>query len=212
MSPSRKNKRASHLQWVIRYAPNLPQLLDSPSLKPEESYWRSPFLTAGLAMSGAGEAVGVALAVLPLIIKAVESYEKIGDLVSTYRKYSKVVERFNIQLSTQKTIFRNECVLLLSDVGDDAKWRMHEIFSENRPATSIRPIFLTRDEHLWTDERIFERMNEREHDSYKQLAALLGLIGETLELISEETQRYRQEQLGDNASRPNVSNLITGLP
>lgn len=158
-------------------------------------------------MSGAGEAVSVALAVLPLIIKAVESYEKIGDLVSTYRKYSKVVERFNIQLSTQKTIFRNECVLLL---GDDAKWRMHEIFSENRPATSFRPI--VRDEHLWTDERIFERINEREHDSYKQLAALIGLIGETLELISEETQRYRQEQLGDNASRPNVSNLITGLP
>lgn len=39
-------------------------------------------------MSGTGEAVGVALAVLPLIIKAVESYKKIGDLGSTYRKYS----------------------------------------------------------------------------------------------------------------------------
>lgn len=153
-------------------------------------------------MSGA-EAVGVAFAVLPLIIKAVESYQKIGDLSDTYRKYSKVVKRFDIQLSTQKAIFRNECVLLL---GDDAKCYMHEIFPDDRQH-DVRPI-LTRNEDIWADGRISQRMNEREYDSYNQLAALLGHIGETLEQISDETQRYRQDQLGDNASRPNVSKPI----
>lgn len=115
-----------------------------------------------------------------------------------------IVERFNIELSTQKALFRNECVLLL---GEDAK--CYEIFPEDRRGhPNFRPI-LARNE---TDERISQRMNERENDSYKQLAALLGLIGETLEFIFDETQRYRQEQLGDNASPPSVSKLIAKLP
>lgn len=68
-------------------------------------------------------------------------------------------------------------------MGDDAKSYMHEVFAESRAEGPI----LVRDEHLWTGERISQRLNEREYDSYKQLAALLGLIGETLELIPEET-------------------------
>lgn len=133
-------------------------------------------------MSGAGEAVGLALAVFPLISKAFESYEKIGDLVGTYRKYSKVVERFNMEISTQKTLFRNECFLLFGDVGVDANWSMHP-----------------------------DLLDKRNYDSCKQLTALLGTIVETLDLICEETQRYRQEELRDKVSRPNVSERIAKL-
>lgn len=129
-------------------------------------------------MSGAAEAVGLTFTVCTLIVKVFESYEKISDLFGTYRKYSKVVERLNIELSTQKIIFQNECSLLSGAVGVDAKWSMHP------------------------------DLDKRNNDSCKQLTDLLRLIVETLDLIWEETQRYRREELRDNDSQPNVSKRI----
>lgn len=146
------------------------------------------------------EAVGLILGVLPLIIKTVESYEKIGELIGTYRKYSKAVSKFNIELSTQRTIFQNECTLLLSEVVDDRRV-LREIFSEPVVANSVRTS-LQNNENL--EHKLSQRMNERVHDSYKQIAATLRRIGDTLNSIYEETKGYH-EQLGDDTSRPSVS-------
>lgn len=54
-------------------------------------------------------------------------------------------------------------------------------------------------------------LDECNSDSCKQLTALLGLIRKTLDIICEEIQRYRQEELTDNVSRPNVSKRIAKL-
>lgn len=129
-------------------------------------------------MSGAAEAVGLTFSVCTLLVKVFESYEKIGNLVGTYRKYSKEVEKLNMELSTQKVLFENECSLLSGAVGVDAKWSMHP------------------------------DLDKRNEASCKQLTDLLRLIVETLDLICEEIKRYRREELRDIDSQSNVSKRI----
>lgn len=148
-------------------------------------------------MSGV-EAVGLALGVLPMIIVAIEKYEKIGDLIGTYRKYSKAVGRFSTELAVQRVIFQNECVLLLSQVVDDGR-ALHDMFNE--PAHSLRAS-LRNDAKL--DQKLLQRMNERAHDSYEQIVTLLQFIGQTLRQIYEETKGYRDDL--NREAKPEVGN------
>lgn len=145
-------------------------------------------------MSGGEAIVGLVLGVLPLIIRAVESYEKIGDVVATYRKYSKAVHIFSTELSTQKTIFQNECTLLLAEVVDN-RWLLHEMFSESAGAEHSMRLSLRNDWDL--ERKLSEHMNGRTRNSYKQLVALLDLIAQNLEEIYEDTKQYQ-------SSRPDV--------
>lgn len=145
-------------------------------------------------MSGAEVIVGLVLGVLPLIIKAAESYKKIGEVIATYRKYSKAVHIFNIELSTQRTIFQNECTLILAEVVNNPVL-LNEMFSE--PAGAENSIRLSLRNNPNT-EQLSERMIERILDSYKQLEVLLKLIAQNLEQIYEDIKQYQ-------SSRPDVS-------
>lgn len=139
-------------------------------------------------MSGVEAIAGLVLGVLPLIIKAVESYKKIGDVVATYRKYSKAVHIFSAELSTQKAIFQNECTLLLADVVDD-RWLLHEMFSESTGAE--RGIRLSLGNNRNLERKLSVHMNRRIGNSYEQLVVLLGLIAQNLEEIYEDTKQYQ---------------------
>lgn len=146
-------------------------------------------------MSGGEAIVGLVLGVLPLIIRAVESYEKIGDVVATYRKCTKAVHIFSTELSTQKTIFQNECTLLLAEVIDN-RWLLHEMFSQSAGAEHSMRLSLRNN---WDLERTLrEHMNGRTRNSYNQLVALLDLIAQNLEEIYEDTKQYQ-------SLRPDVS-------
>ncbi len=145
-------------------------------------------------MSGAEVIVGLVLGVLPLIIKAAESYKKIGEVIATYRKYSKAVHIFSIELSTQKTIFQNECTLILAEVVDNPV-PLNEMFSQ--PAGAVDSIRLSLRNNRNMDQ-LSERMIGRILDSYKQLEVLLELIAQNLEQIYENIQQYQ-------SSRPDVS-------
>lgn len=146
------------------------------------------------------EVVGTVLAVLPLIVTAIEHYEKIGDLILTYRRYSKEVRKFNTELAVQRVIFQNECVLLLSEVVDDER-ALRDMFKE--PTHGLRKC-LRDDDNL--DRKLGQRVNERVHDSYKQIAALLELTQQSLEQIYEETKNYEGE-LNHDASKPDVNDI-----
>lgn len=150
------------------------------------------------------EVAGIVLGVLPLIVEAIESYEKIGDLILTYRRYSKEVGKFNTEIAVQRVLFRNECVLLLSQVVDDER-ALHDMFNE--PAHGLRNC-LRNDDNL--DRKLLQLMNERVHDSYKQIVALLGLIRQSLEQIYGETKNYEGE-LGDDASKPDVNDIALSV-
>lgn len=141
-------------------------------------------------MSGAEVIVGLVLGVLPLIVKAAESYKKIGEVIATYQKYSKAVHIFNIELSTQRTIFQNECTLILAEVVSNPD----EMFSEPAGAEDSIRLSLRNNPNM---EQLSERMIERIHDSYKQLEVLLKLITQNLEQIYEDIKQYQ-------SSRPDV--------
>lgn len=145
-------------------------------------------------MSGAEVVVGLVLGILPLIIRAAESYKNIGEAIATYRKYSKAVHIFNIELSTQRTIFQNECTLILAEVVKNPVV-LNEMFSE--PAGAEDSIRLSLRDHSNMGQ-LSERMNKRILDSYKQLQVLLELIAQNLEQIYEDIKQYQ-------SSRPDVS-------
>ena len=62
------------------------------------------------------EAVGVVLAVLPLIISAAENYGRCFRPIERYFHFSSRVDRFRQRFEIQKTIFRNQCRILLEDI------------------------------------------------------------------------------------------------
>lgn len=153
-------------------------------------------------MSGAEVIVGLVLGVLPLIIRAAESYKKIGEVIATYRKYSKTVHIFNIELSTQRTIFQNECTLILAEVVNNPLV-LNEIFSKPAGAEERIRLSLRDNSNM---EQLSERMNKRILDSYKQLEVLLGLIAQNLDQVYEVIGQYQ-------SSRPDVSaHLALSLP
>ena len=64
------------------------------------------------------EAAGLVLAILPLLISSVQQYDDITSCFARYRNLAPEVNRFQLRLKTQRTIFQNECRLLLSNVVD----------------------------------------------------------------------------------------------
>ena len=62
------------------------------------------------------EAVGVALGGLSLLVSAVEHYEQCLRLLKCFGDFTAQATPFRKQLNIQKTIFRNQCCLLLRNV------------------------------------------------------------------------------------------------
>jgi hypothetical protein len=87
---------------------------DTPSsLVVKNHHLSSLYLEETIRMTGV-EAAGFVLGVLPLMISAAEHYEDVFRPFKRYRKFAPELELYQQQLGTQKTIFRNECHLLLA--------------------------------------------------------------------------------------------------
>lgn len=67
--------------------------------------------------------VGIVLAVLPLVISAAENYKKVYLPFERFRKFAPEVRQFLCKLKIQRTLFREECRLLLSQVAGDEEVR-----------------------------------------------------------------------------------------
>lgn len=64
-------------------------------------------------MSGL-EIFGLVLGGLPLLVTAAEGWDKVLGLLNRWRKYAPAVEEFQQKLTMEKTIFRTECLLILT--------------------------------------------------------------------------------------------------
>ena len=62
------------------------------------------------------EALGIVLAILPLLVSAAEHYDDCLRPFIRYRRFASKVDRFQQKLSIQRTVFRNECRILLESV------------------------------------------------------------------------------------------------
>src|SRR5690349_8666010 len=69
-------------------------------------------------MSGP-EIAGLAVGILPILVKVVKSYSTVADGLHTFRHYSREVKVISLQLNVQNGIFLNHCRLLLRLVEDD---------------------------------------------------------------------------------------------
>jgi hypothetical protein len=127
------------------------------------------------AMSGAETVVGLVLGILPLLISTAEHYETILRPFRRYRRYAPELLLYQKQLGTQKTIFRNECMLLLTTLTDNhtAKLMLKE---SNHPS--------------WTDTDLDESFAQQLGDSGNACKTLIDLIDETLKAVEEEAENF----------------------
>jgi hypothetical protein len=66
------------------------------------------------------EAVGLALAILPLVIEALKAYSHVCNKARVFRQYSREVTNIQVLFDGQKAIFVNECRLIFHFVlGDE---------------------------------------------------------------------------------------------
>jgi hypothetical protein len=65
-------------------------------------------------MSGAETIIGLVLGVLPLLVSTAEHYDDVFRPFRRYRRFSKELKKFQQEFLGHKTVFHNECLLLLS--------------------------------------------------------------------------------------------------
>ena len=116
------------------------------------------------------------LAVLPLIVSALENYEYTFQpivIFSSKRRYQREVERFYNVLKVHRLDFENECFLLLHSI---ASYRDIEAMRSDLQST------------MWRDKRLEARLKDRLEHSYEACSSALTLINNVLTDILEETR------------------------
>ncbi|TAQ84987.1 hypothetical protein B7494_g6697 [Chlorociboria aeruginascens] len=121
-------------------------------------------------------AAGIALAVIPLIISAVENYEVTFQPFVTYCRYVKEIERFTARLDAQRAIFRNECQLLFLAVSN---------------GQNLNDVLNNSNHPIRNDREISRRLQDLLGSSYTTCVKILTLIKDTLEEITQETKDFR---------------------
>lgn len=125
-------------------------------------------------MADPATAAGLALAVIPLIVSALENYEYTFQPIIIFSKqYRKEVEKLQKALKIQKVNFANECALLLHSV------------TGNRGNLMIDDL----EDPLWRDSEVLEsRLRDRLSDSYDGCVSSLSLINDILLEILRDTK------------------------
>jgi hypothetical protein len=116
-------------------------------------------------------AAGLALGVLPLIVSALENYDRIFQpLIIFTRSCRKEAEYFQLALRVQRTAFRNACRLLLYSA-TEYKLAVPDMLSGSQH------------QHLWRDGRFRERLEAQLGDSFEACVAALTLVKQTLDYL-----------------------------
>lgn len=124
------------------------------------------------------EVAGLAIALLPLLVSAAEHYEDCISPILRYRTIAKDVHLFQRCLEVQKSIFKNQCRILLEGVVD------HDIATRMLAAGSRDP--------LWRSTTLENKLAESAGNFSKQACVTsIQLISERLEIITEESQRVQ---------------------
>ena len=117
--------------------------------------------------------ISLALGVAPLIISALENYERtFQPLVIFSRDCQREVERFHLALSVQKTAFANSCHLLLS------------LVTAHREDV---PQMLDNAQHpLWQDVGFRDELRSQLGESYAACVAAVTLVQQTLDRVIQK--------------------------
>ena len=140
--------------------------------------------------------VGLVLGVLPLIISALENYEVTFRPFVTYCRYSKELRDFHTRLATQKQLFKDYCLILLSRIGA-AKLLESPSASKSRWRAGLL------DE---SEQKLADRVTKYLGRSHDTCRSLIELIERTVLSIQQETQNLKEI---DSQVRPNPVTLAT---
>ncbi len=117
-------------------------------------------------------AAGLALAILPLIVAALENYEYTFQPVIIYSsRYRKEVKKFQDQLKVENFVFRHECHLLLRDVTSD----------------DIKSMLDNPKHVLWSNKELEARLEGQLNECCEACISALRLINEVLQDIAKST-------------------------
>ena len=119
---------------------------------------------------------GLALGVLPLLISAVEHYDDCLRPFIRYKNFAKEADRFQDSLDIQKTIFKNQCRILLEEIID------HDVASSmlNGPSGANHP--------SWSNIELEEQLVQLLGESRSACLATVKMIEERLRDIDSESQ------------------------
>ena len=116
------------------------------------------------------EVAGLALGVTPLILSALENYERILRPLQIFSKdYTKEADNFQLALRVQKEVFANECQILLRSVAE------HQ--------NEVRQMFNNYQHPLWQDQDFGEQLHARLGDAFEGCIAAVTLVERTLSHI-----------------------------
>ncbi len=128
-------------------------------------------LEASIPCMDPATAAGLTLGVLPLILSALENYDRIFQpLIIFTRSCRKEAEYFQLALRVQRTAFKNACRLLLYSA-TEYKLAVPDMLSGSQH------------QHLWRDRRFRERLEAQLGDSFEACVAALTLVKQTLDYL-----------------------------
>jgi hypothetical protein len=118
-------------------------------------------------MSGL-EVVGVVLGTIPLIISAVEHYERVIDTVRMLRRRAKVMHALARSLRTEQRILENTCETLLGGIV---------------PADGVKPLLAEPFGPLWQDNKIQLAVDRRLDHTAADFRDLVKAMVEALQYL-----------------------------
>lgn len=123
-------------------------------------------------MSGI-EIAGLALAVLPILMSAVQQYNKCLSPFGRYKKFAKEARGYYVELDVQRIIFRSQCRNLLEEIVD------HDMASSMLNSLTQK---------AWTNKKLDEKLAQQLGESLEACTALIELIEQRLQDISGESE------------------------
>ena len=121
------------------------------------------------------DAVGIGLAIVPLMISAAEHFNQLRQAVARFRNFSDEAQRLLSILNVQRTIFRSEARLLL------APFTGHQLAQE---------MLENLDHPEWTADNFVKAMESRLGARMEAIAQAIFLITVKLAYLESKTQKY----------------------
>lgn len=126
-------------------------------------------------MSGL-EIAGLSLAVLPVLMLAVQQYNKSLSPFNRYKRFAKEARSYFTELNVQRIIFRSQCRSLLKEIVD------HDTTS-----SMLKSLTQT----AWTNRRLDEKLVQHLEKSLKACTTIIELIEQRLQDISKESESLK---------------------
>lgn len=124
------------------------------------------------AMAG----VEVVLAILPLVVSALEHYKEAATVYQRYKEYGNTLRELQESLRIRRTIFNNDVMLLLTSVVSKGE--------------AIQMVLDHQHHNNWVDADIEDALERSLHSSFEPCITLISNIGQKLGEIEGEEREF----------------------